>query len=74
MRKIIVIFPCSDIPIHLFYRNICLNNPNFATLNDTNKALRLLSQERDDVLSELAFNILKSQDKRNTNHTLILNK
>ena len=55
-------------------KNICLNNPNFTTLNDTIKALWLLSQKRDDVLSELAFYILKSQDKRNINHTLILNK
>ena len=56
------------------YKNISLKNANFATLNDTNKALWLLSQEREHVLTELAFYILKSQDKRNINHTLKLNK
>ena len=34
------------------YKNICLNNAKFSLLNDTNKALWLLSQEREDVLTE----------------------
>ena len=47
-----------------FYKIICLNNANFNLLDDTNKALWLLSQEREDVLKELALYILKCFDKR----------
>ena len=57
-----------------YLKNICLNYSNFVLLNDTNKALWLLSHEREDILRELAIYIVKCQDKRNRNHTSNLNK
>ena len=51
------------------YKAMCLNYSNFVLLNDTNKALWLLSHEREYISTELAFYIVKCQDKRNRNHT-----
>ena len=53
-----------------FYKTICLHNANFNFLDDANKALWLLSQEREDVLKELALYILKCLDKRNVDRIL----
>ena len=51
------------------YKAICLNYSNFVLLNNTNKALWLLSHERENILTELAIYIVKCQDKINRNHT-----
>ena len=53
-----------------FYKTIRLQNANFNFLDDANKALWLLSQEREDVLKELALYILKCLDKRNVDRIL----
>ena len=53
-----------------YYKTICLHNANFNFLDDANKALWLLSQEREDVLKELALYILKCLDKRNVDRIL----
>ena len=51
------------------YKDICSNYSNFVQLNNTNKALWLLSHEREGILTELAICIVKCQDKINRNHT-----
>ena len=45
-------------------------NANFNFLDDANKALWLLSQEREYILKELALYILKCLDKRNVDRIL----
>ena len=56
------------------FKDIYSNYSNFVLLNDTNKALWLLSHEREDFLIELAIYIVKCQDKKNRNHASNSNK
>ena len=51
-----------------FYRTIFLSNLNFGLLNDRNKAMWFLLQEKEELLSELGGYIQKCLDKRNTSH------
>ena len=51
------------------YRTIFLSNLNFGFLNDRNKAMWLLLQEKVELLSEFGGYIQKCLDKRKTSHS-----
>ena len=70
MRYIFTHYSNYEIERKELYKAIYLNYSNFVLLNDTNKALWLLSHEREDILTEIAIYIVKYQEKRNRNHTL----